>query len=134
MLDATEVPFDASQFAFRTNFDGLSTGNPALTHHLENAKKSYRDSLLTFESQDKDAREEYKAAKDDGLTNAPFGRWAPENYPSWSHAKQSLQAAGGQLTQIAMQAFGPAYQQKIGQEQSNFDQAAYEAGHYPEFF
>ncbi|KAE8343815.1 hypothetical protein BDV24DRAFT_25762 [Aspergillus arachidicola] len=134
MLDATEVPFDASQFAFRTNFDGFSTANPALTIQLEQAKNRYRDELLTFESQDKDAREQYKDAKDNGLTTAPFGHWAPENYPSWDQAKRSLMAAGAQLTQIAMEAFGRAYQDKFGKEQSDFNQAAYQAGHYPELF
>ncbi|KAE8312097.1 hypothetical protein BDV41DRAFT_539761 [Aspergillus transmontanensis] len=134
MLDATEVPFDASQFAFRTNFDGFSTDNPALTSQLESAKNSYRDALLTFESQDKDAREQYKDEKDDGLTTAPFKDWAPQNYPSWFQAKQSLMAAGSRLTQIALAAFGPAYQDKLGKEQSDFSQAAYQAGHYPEFF
>ncbi|KAE8311712.1 hypothetical protein BDV41DRAFT_541089 [Aspergillus transmontanensis] len=134
MLDPTEVPFDASKLAFRTNFDDFRTDDPALTHVLENVKNSYRDRLLTFESKDKDAREQYKAAKDNGLTTDPFARWAVQNYPSWHQAKESLEAAGAQLTQVAIRAFGSAYEYKFQHEQSAFNQAAYQAGYYPELF
>ncbi|KAI9927418.1 hypothetical protein ASPWEDRAFT_61597 [Aspergillus wentii DTO 134E9] len=135
MLDAVEVPFDASKLAFRTNFDGLSTSNPALQLQLENVTKSYQSALTNFASEDKNAREDYQDQKDNGLTDASFGTWVKQgDCPQWIAAKNQLESAGAQLTQAAMNAFGQDYQQKLGKEQSDFSREAHQAGHWPEMF
>ncbi|KAJ9199760.1 hypothetical protein DTO207G8_391 [Paecilomyces variotii] len=132
MLNAIDVPFDASKYAFRTNFDGLTITNNSFSDRLENAKTKYQDALTQFESVDKDARKEYKDSKDEGFTSDNFGTWVVQNYPQWSNEKSILEARGTELTQIAMAAFGPAYQEKHRKDQSAFNNAAYQAGHHPE--
>lgn len=79
MLNAIDVPFDASKYAFRTNFDGLTITNNSFSDRLENAKTKYQDALKQFESVDKDARKEYKDSKDEGFTSDNFGTWVVQN-------------------------------------------------------
>ncbi|KAJ9302393.1 hypothetical protein DTO271G3_1259 [Paecilomyces variotii] len=132
MLNAIDVPFDASKYAFRTNFDGLTMTDNSISSRLEDAKKSYQNALTEFESKDKKAREAYKADKDEGCPD-DFGTWVTRYDRLWSTAKADLQGRGAQLTQTAMFAFGQAYQEKLQKDQSAFNNAAFQAGHNPEF-
>lgn len=82
MLDAIDVPFDASKYAFRTNFDGLTITNDAASARLKDAKNNFQSALINFESSDKKARDIYKDEKDDGLTTDSFGTWVVQNVSS----------------------------------------------------
>ncbi|KAE8137766.1 hypothetical protein BDV38DRAFT_246199 [Aspergillus pseudotamarii] len=134
MQPASERPFQASRFAYLTNTDGLAASHPGAQQQVENAKSHYTSALKNLESTDKDAREAYHDDKANGLTTDTFGNWAMQNSPEWASAKAEAQAAGAALSSAAMNAFGPAYEQRIREKQSEVDRAAYEAGFQPEIF
>lgn len=69
------APFDASKYAFRTNFDGLTARDAASSARVEQVKRAYQNALENFENQDKEARKEYQQAKNDGLTTKSFEDW-----------------------------------------------------------
>lgn len=79
MLDADEVPFNPTEHAYRTNFDGLAIAEKDLEPHLEKAKKAYENALKKFASQDSEARDNYKSDKDEGLTSSSFKDWVSQN-------------------------------------------------------
>ncbi|KAE8366052.1 hypothetical protein BDV27DRAFT_125929 [Aspergillus caelatus] len=134
MQPATERPFKASRFAYRTNTDGLTASNPGAKAGVEDAKESYKCALKMFESADKEAREEYQNNKEAGLTIDTFGTWVMQNDPVWVAQRAEAEARGAALTSAAMFAFGQDYMQKIQQGQSEMAQEAYRAGFTPEVF
>ena len=73
------APFDASLYAYRTNFDGLTPRDPASAARVEQAVQPYKDALEEFGNRDKKAREEYEQATNDGFTTDKFERWVIEN-------------------------------------------------------
>ncbi|KAE8420290.1 hypothetical protein BDV36DRAFT_249957 [Aspergillus pseudocaelatus] len=134
MQPATERPFEASRFAYRTNTDGLTASDPDAEARVKNVKESYKSALERFESVDEEAREDYHKAEENGLTTDTFGNWVIVNYPQWVSTKADAQSQGAALTNAAMTAFGQDYMQKIQQGQSELVQEAYSAGFTPELF
>lgn len=82
MRDAIEFPFDASKYAFRTNFDGLTASDDAMKKRVDDLATKYKTALENFESDDKDAREDHRKEKEDGCTEE-FKDWVGVNV-SWS--------------------------------------------------
>ncbi|KAK6810689.1 hypothetical protein RU639_013489 [Aspergillus parasiticus] len=128
------APFDASKYAFRTNFDGLAASDPASSACVEDAKIHYQDALKKFENEDKKAREEYQQAKNAGLTTESFEDWVLSNFPQWPSAKNELQANGARLSNAGMNAFGYTYMERCQQRQADLIAAALRAGYQPEQF
>ena len=64
MRDALHVPFDASKYAFRTNFDDLTTSDAVMKVRLDDLAKRYKEALAQYESEDKQARERHSEEKE----------------------------------------------------------------------
>lgn len=79
MRDTLHIPFDASKYAYRTNFDGLTTSDAAMKGRVDDLVKRYKEALVTYESDDKKAREQHSEAKKYGLTENEFKDWVPQN-------------------------------------------------------
>lgn len=79
MRSAIEIPFDASKYAFRTNFDGLTSTNDAIKAHVDKLAEQYKQSLTNHESNDKAARKAHSEEKEEGMTEAGFGEWVGKN-------------------------------------------------------
>lgn len=69
MSDAANFPFDASKYAFRTNFDGLTASDDGMKAQVDKRANDFKAALTKFESDDKGAREEYKSFKEEGMTD-----------------------------------------------------------------
>ncbi|KAJ5937182.1 hypothetical protein N7454_004837 [Penicillium verhagenii] len=132
MKDPIEFPFKASDYAFRTNFDGLEIAEKHFEPKLETDKQAFKNALKQFESKDSDAREDYKSAKDAGFTTDSFKEWVPQNAPQWNGARQLLVGCGASLTQTAQMAFGKPYIDKLEKDEKTFADAALQAGHWPD--
>lgn len=79
MRDAAEFPFDASKYAFRTNFDGLTASDENMQTHVTKAAQNYKEALKKFESDHKEAREQYSKDKEEGMTEDEFKDWVGQN-------------------------------------------------------
>ncbi|KAB8203509.1 hypothetical protein P875_00034393 [Aspergillus parasiticus SU-1] len=134
MKPASDRPFEASRFAWRTDTDGLTASDPAAEARFENVKESYKKALQEFELADKKARKRYHEEEEDGLTTDTFGKWVMQSYPVWHSIKAEAQSQGAALTAAATEAFGQAYVEKHGQEESKMNREGYDAGFYYEAF
>ncbi|KNG91588.1 hypothetical protein ANOM_000188 [Aspergillus nomiae NRRL 13137] len=128
------APFDASLYAYRTNFDGLTPRDPASAARVEQAVQPYQDALEKFGMQDERARERYEQDTNDGLTTDKFEHWVINNVPQWAQARAELGNYGAALSQAAFQAFGDDYHRKISQGQQDLMIAARQAGCDPQYF
>lgn len=79
MRDAAEFPFDASKYAFRTNFDGLTASDENMQTHVTNVAQNYKEALKKFESDHKEAREQYSKDKEEEETEDEFKDWVGQN-------------------------------------------------------
>ncbi|KAB8217651.1 hypothetical protein BDV33DRAFT_176807, partial [Aspergillus novoparasiticus] len=134
MKPATDRPFEASRFAWRTDTDGLTASDPAAEARFENVKESYKKALQKFELADKKAREGHHEEVEDGLTTDAFGDWVKQNDYVWQSLKAEAQQQSAALTAAGAEAFGQAYMEKYHQGESKVNREAHDAGFYPEFF
>ncbi|KAE8324705.1 hypothetical protein BDV39DRAFT_116226 [Aspergillus sergii] len=134
MKPATDRPFEASRFAWRTDTDGLTASDPAAKARFEKVKESYKKALQEFESVDKKARKSYHEEEENGVTTDTFTVWAMQNYPVWHSLKAEAQSQSAALTSAGAEAFGQAYMEKYYQGESKVNREAYDEGFYPEFF
>lgn len=79
MRDAAEFPFDASKYAFRTNFDGLTASDENMQTHVTSVAQNYKEALKKFESNHKEAREQYSKDKEEEETEDEFKDWVGQN-------------------------------------------------------
>ncbi|KAB8273061.1 hypothetical protein BDV30DRAFT_238933 [Aspergillus minisclerotigenes] len=134
MKPASDRPFEASRFAWRTNTDGLTASDQAAEARFENVKESYKKALQAFELEDKRARKRYHEHEEDGRTTDTFGNWVMQNDPVWYSLKAEAQSQGAALTAAGAAAFGQAYIEKHGQEESKMNREGFDAGFYYEAF
>ncbi|OQE14140.1 hypothetical protein PENFLA_c040G05611 [Penicillium flavigenum] len=134
MRDASHIPFDASKYAFRTNFDGLTTSDAAMKARLDDLAKLYQKALARYESEDKKARKEHSEEREEGMTENEFKDWVLQNYPALSQSRAELSQLGSQLSNAAAHAFGSAYTEKLQKEQAELNQAGWMEGYQPDFF
>ena len=95
MPDASDFPFDASKYAFRTDFDGLTASDDGSKARVDKAAATFKTALTNFESDDKSAREEYDSyKKEDGVPQIEFKDFVDKyvslsgsgsNQPCWSN-------------------------------------------------
>ncbi|BAE56250.1 hypothetical protein F9C07_2279590 [Aspergillus flavus] len=130
MKPATDRPFEASRYAWRTDTDGLTASDPAAEARFENAKESYKKALQAFESADKKARNRYHKHEEDDA----FGEWAMQYDPVWCSLKAEAQSQCAALCDAGWAAFGQAYLEKSEQGMSKVTQDARYAGFEPEIF
>lgn len=78
MVDATDFPFDASKYAYRTNTEGLAVKDDAAAARFKTTAEAFEKTLKEFESQDKKARDDYNDEKEYNPDIGAFRNWVPQ--------------------------------------------------------
>ncbi|RAH47299.1 uncharacterized protein BO95DRAFT_441432 [Aspergillus brunneoviolaceus CBS 621.78] len=136
MVAATDIPFDASKHAYRTDTAGLQVVDENFAARYETAAKEFEDALNKFASTDKEARQAYIDQQPYMPETIAFGDWVQRSYPSWIEAEGVLRYKGQNLTQYAYMTFGPdAYEKKIkDQRTQQLISPALKAGYTPQVY
>ncbi|KAM0245191.1 hypothetical protein ACHAP5_005584 [Fusarium lateritium] len=77
----------------------------------EDAKQKWLEAIKDAQSKKDDAEASYESEKNDGLTDASFVDWAPNNRPDFMAAHQNYKAAEAQYEAAFQNLDSSAYQE-----------------------